>query len=192
VCLTKIIDNPGGIADGKIYNIGNPHNSYSIRKLAEMMLEVALSRPEYAPTARHTKLVDISALDYYGKGYADIPARLPSIKNTTAELGWTPSTDMRTALNAISIPTPTACHRHRRCCPAMLEGACIGLKVDVDTLRGTREGVPRLMALLKKYGPMRRSIFRWGPTTPAAPCGGFSARGLPARWPAPRCSNTMA
>jgi len=25
VCLTKIIDNPGGIADGKIYNIGNPH-----------------------------------------------------------------------------------------------------------------------------------------------------------------------
>jgi len=41
-----------------------------------MMLEVALSRPEYAPTARHTKLVDISALDYYGKGYADIPARL--------------------------------------------------------------------------------------------------------------------
>ena len=23
-CLTRIIDNPGGIADGKIYNIGNP------------------------------------------------------------------------------------------------------------------------------------------------------------------------
>src|SRR6266403_1684066 len=99
-CLTKIIDNPGGIADGKIYNIGNPHNSYSIRKLAEMMLEIALSRPEYAPTARNTKLVDISALEYYGKGYADIPARLPSIKNTTAELGWTPKTDMRAALGA--------------------------------------------------------------------------------------------
>jgi len=62
-CLTKVIDNPGGIADGKIYNIGNPYNSYSIRKLAEMMLEIALSRPEYAPTARNTKLVDISALD---------------------------------------------------------------------------------------------------------------------------------
>jgi undecaprenyl phosphate-alpha-L-ara4FN deformylase len=34
----------------------------------------------------------------------------------------------------------------------MLEGAHIGLKVDVDTLRGTREGVPRLAALLKKHG----------------------------------------
>jgi nucleoside-diphosphate-sugar epimerase len=100
-CLTTVIDNPNGIADGKIYNIGNPYNLYSIRKLAEMMLEIALSRPEYAPTARNTKLIDISSLDYYGKGYADIPARLPSIKNTTAELHWTPKTDMRTALNAI-------------------------------------------------------------------------------------------
>jgi nucleoside-diphosphate-sugar epimerase len=100
-CLTRIIDNPGGIADGKIYNIGNPGNSYSIRRLAEMMLEIALERPEYAPTAKHTRLVEVTALDYYGKGYADIPARLPSIKNTTAELGWTPKTDMRTALAAI-------------------------------------------------------------------------------------------
>ena len=60
-----------------------------------------MSRSEYAPTARNTKLVEISALEYYGKGYADIPARLPSIKNTTAELGWKPRTDMRTALMAI-------------------------------------------------------------------------------------------
>src|ERR1700734_362063 len=66
-CLTRIIDNPAGIADGKIYNIGNPHNSYSIRELAQMMLDIALGRPEYAPTARNTRLIDISALDYYGK-----------------------------------------------------------------------------------------------------------------------------
>ncbi|HUY83104.1 MAG TPA: NAD-dependent epimerase/dehydratase family protein, partial [Steroidobacteraceae bacterium] len=100
-CLTTIIDNPGGIADGKIYNIGNPHNLYSIRQLAEMMLEIARARAEYAPTARKTKLLEVSAMQYYGKGYADIPARLPSIANTTAELGWTPTTDMRTALHAI-------------------------------------------------------------------------------------------
>src|SRR5258706_3687551 len=51
-----------------------------------------------------------------------------------------------------SIPTPIACRRPRHCCPAMLKNARIGLKVDVDTLRGTREGVPRLAALLKKHG----------------------------------------
>ncbi len=118
VCLTKIIDNPGGIADGKIYNIGNPHNLYSIRELAEMMLEIARSRPEYAPTARNTKLIEVSALQYYGKGYADIPARLPSIANTRAELGWSPTTDMRTALNAIfdayahSLPSASALLSH--------------------------------------------------------------------------------
>lgn len=45
----------------------------------------------------------------------------------------------------------------------MLEGARIGLKVDVDTLRGTREGVPRLMALLKKLGMDATFYFSVGP-----------------------------
>lgn len=45
----------------------------------------------------------------------------------------------------------------------MLEGACIGLKVDVDTLRGTREGVPRLAALLKKHAVQATFYFSVGP-----------------------------
>jgi peptidoglycan/xylan/chitin deacetylase (PgdA/CDA1 family) len=45
----------------------------------------------------------------------------------------------------------------------MLEGACIGLKVDVDTLRGTREGVPRLAELLKKHGADATFYFSVGP-----------------------------
>ncbi|HEX4152777.1 MAG TPA: polysaccharide deacetylase family protein [Steroidobacteraceae bacterium] len=45
----------------------------------------------------------------------------------------------------------------------MLEGALIGLKVDVDTLRGTREGVPRLAALLKKHGVGATFYFSVGP-----------------------------
>ncbi|HEY2145263.1 MAG TPA: polysaccharide deacetylase family protein [Steroidobacteraceae bacterium] len=39
----------------------------------------------------------------------------------------------------------------------------IGLKVDVDTLRGTREGVPRLAALLKKLGLDATFYFSVGP-----------------------------
>lgn len=45
----------------------------------------------------------------------------------------------------------------------MLEGARIGLKVDVDTLRGTREGVPRLVSLLKKQGVDATFYFSVGP-----------------------------
>lgn len=45
----------------------------------------------------------------------------------------------------------------------MLESTRIGLKVDVDTLRGTREGVPRLMALFKKWGLDATFYFSVGP-----------------------------
>jgi len=45
----------------------------------------------------------------------------------------------------------------------MLESTHIGLKVDVDTLRGTREGVPRLAALLKKLKVDATFYFSVGP-----------------------------
>jgi undecaprenyl phosphate-alpha-L-ara4FN deformylase len=45
----------------------------------------------------------------------------------------------------------------------MLDDVRIGLKVDVDTLRGTREGVPRLAALLKKHGVDATFYFSVGP-----------------------------
>jgi peptidoglycan/xylan/chitin deacetylase (PgdA/CDA1 family) len=45
----------------------------------------------------------------------------------------------------------------------MLDGARIGLKVDVDTLRGTRDGVPRLAALLKQHAVGATFYFSVGP-----------------------------
>src|SRR5882757_2133358 len=44
--LLKIVANAGGIASGKIYNIGNPRNNLSIRQLAEMLLKLASAYPE--------------------------------------------------------------------------------------------------------------------------------------------------
>src|SRR5579872_7185437 len=62
-----------------------------------------------------------------------------------------------------SIPTHTPCRRPRRCFPAMLDGTRIGLTLDVDTLRGTREGVPRLAALFRKHGVDATFYFSVGP-----------------------------
>jgi peptidoglycan/xylan/chitin deacetylase (PgdA/CDA1 family) len=47
--------------------------------------------------------------------------------------------------------------------PDSLEHVHIGLKVDVDTLRGTREGVPRLTSLLRAHGLDATFYFSVGP-----------------------------
>ncbi len=39
----------------------------------------------------------------------------------------------------------------------------LALKIDVDTLRGTREGVPNLVSLLKKHGADATFLFSLGP-----------------------------
>jgi nucleoside-diphosphate-sugar epimerase len=99
--LVRIIANDGGVASGKIYNIGNPVNNYSIRELAHMMLELAAEYPEYADSAKQVKLVETSSGAYYGKGYQDVQNRVPKIDNTKAELGWAPTVSMADALRHI-------------------------------------------------------------------------------------------
>ena len=99
--LMKIIENKGGVASGRIYNIGNPKNNYSVRELATMMLELAKTYPEYRRNAAKVKLVEVTSAKYYGKGYQDVQNRVPKIDNTKKELGWAPKVDMKTALSRI-------------------------------------------------------------------------------------------
>jgi nucleoside-diphosphate-sugar epimerase len=99
--LMRILENPRGVASGQIYNIGNPKNNYSIRQLAQMMLDLALKYPEYAPTAKKVKLVETTADRYYGKGYQDVQNRVPKIANTMADLDWKPRVGMKDAVARI-------------------------------------------------------------------------------------------
>ena len=99
--LQTIIANPGGVASGRIYNIGNPANHHSVRELAEMMLAMASDFPEYAESASRCRIVETPAVDFYGRGYQDVSNRLPKIDATMAELQWRPKIDMATALRRI-------------------------------------------------------------------------------------------
>lgn len=97
-CLFKIVENKDGCADGKIFNIGNPYMQFSIKQLADMLIELFQEYPEYAERARNAKIETVSSEEYYGKGYQDVSRRVPSVKQAEELLGWRPTTDLRTAL----------------------------------------------------------------------------------------------
>jgi nucleoside-diphosphate-sugar epimerase len=99
--LVKIIANEGGVAGGKIYNIGNPRNNYSVRELARMMLDLALTYPEYRESAATVKLVETTADADYGKGYQDVQNRVPNIDISCADLDWQPIVTMDESLRHI-------------------------------------------------------------------------------------------
>ena len=149
-CLMKIIANKDGVATGKIYNIGNPPNDLSVRELAEMMLETARSMPEYAQFATPVKARRGDRGEILRRG---LPGRArhaaPWINNTVEELGWQPNIDMPTALRKrVRVLQGQSPGRPRAGgCGLICRGdAPVALKVDVDTLRGTLEGVPRAAA----------------------------------------------
>jgi len=99
--LMAIIENKNGIATGKIYNIGNPLNNFSVKELANDMLALAAKYPEYAESAKKVKLIEVTANEYYGSGYQDVQNRVPKIDNTCEELNWKPKITMKDALERI-------------------------------------------------------------------------------------------
>ena len=99
--LMRIIANKGGVASGRIYNIGNPGNQFSVRELAETMLKIARDIPEYRTTVDKVELREVSAEEYYGSGYQDVEHRVPDVSYTEKELDWKPEVEMETALRRI-------------------------------------------------------------------------------------------
>lgn len=96
--LIKMIKNQDDCATNKIFNVGNPTENISIRELAQMLIELIKTYPKYAAMAEKTKLVDVSAEQYYGKGYQDVALRVPSIARAEKELGWKPQVLMQEGL----------------------------------------------------------------------------------------------
>ncbi len=99
--LIKIIENKNNIADGKIYNIGNPYNDLSIKELANKMIKMAINFPEYKTSAMKVNLIEVTSKDYYGEGYQDMQKRVPFIKNTQQDLNWSPKVSFEDSLTKI-------------------------------------------------------------------------------------------
>lgn len=96
--LMKIIANKDNCADGRIFNIGNPKNDLSVRELAETIHTMVKSYPKFSDIAERCQIISVDGSEYYGKGYQDVSARIPSIKNAETYLEWTPKVDFKTAI----------------------------------------------------------------------------------------------
>jgi len=96
--LAKIVENPGGVASKKIYNVGHPGNNASVRELADMMLKIARQRDNFKTNAAKTQLVETKSEEYYGAGFQDVQNRVPWIENTQKELNWSPQVSLQSAL----------------------------------------------------------------------------------------------
>ena len=97
--LLRIIENKNQGAHNKIFNVGNPSENISIRRLAEILIQfIADHYPQYAKKAKDVKLIEVDAKHYYGEGYQDVSLRVPFIERARKYLGWEPQVDMAVGL----------------------------------------------------------------------------------------------
>lgn len=88
--LFRIIENDGNRCNGKIFNIGNPENEYSMEELAEILREKFSRHPLRKHFPPDAGIQYVEARAYYGNGYQDVQHRKPSIREARTILGWEP------------------------------------------------------------------------------------------------------
>ncbi|MBT8119387.1 MAG: bifunctional UDP-4-amino-4-deoxy-L-arabinose formyltransferase/UDP-glucuronic acid oxidase ArnA [Gammaproteobacteria bacterium] len=89
-CLFRIIENKDGCCDGGIFNIGNPDNEASIKRMAEVLVEKFDKHPLRGNFPPFAGMVETESRKYYGDGYQDVQHRRPSIENARKILDWHP------------------------------------------------------------------------------------------------------
>jgi len=98
-CTIRIVNNPGGVCDRQIFNVGSPHNEISIRQMAEMMREIYAEKFR-DPAVWLPDIVSVTGEEFYGEGYDDSDRRIPDITKARTLLGWEPRWGIRDILEA--------------------------------------------------------------------------------------------
>lgn len=93
--LIKIIENKKNNLNKKIFNIGNPNNNISIKKLAKILID---RYQILYPNKYKGKIVYKSEKEFYGKGFEDIPLRVPDISEAKKYLNWTPKNNVDSSI----------------------------------------------------------------------------------------------
>ena len=96
--LMQIIEHRNDTANRKIFNLGNPNNDLSIKELAEILIQAVMEYPQYREMAQKVKITEVSADQYFGKGYQDVASRIPSVENGKTYLNWEPKVAMADAV----------------------------------------------------------------------------------------------
>ncbi len=96
--LLKIIDNKNQCASGRIFNIGNPNNDFSIAQMATILLETMKTFPDYKQLAQSVVIKDVSSKDFFGQHYQDTQHRVPSIDNAKKYLDWEPKISLQESM----------------------------------------------------------------------------------------------
>ena len=99
--LMRILADSSGLTDGKIYNIGNPHNDVSVAELASRMVAIAAEYPALRELAARVCFQVLPGVDVYGAGYEDPCRRIPDIAAAKADLSWSPKVGLDAALRSI-------------------------------------------------------------------------------------------
>ncbi len=89
-CVARIVKNVDSVCDRQIFNIGSPQNEISIRELAKLMRDIYADKFR-KPDVPLPEIMEVSAEEFYGKGYEDSDRRIPDISKARQLLGWEPS-----------------------------------------------------------------------------------------------------
>lgn len=96
-CIVRILDNPGGVCQREIFNIGTPENETTIQQFAEMMREIFDEEFRQAGDP-NPEVVSVSSEEFYGKGYEDCDRRIPDVTKARELLGWESKHDLRSVI----------------------------------------------------------------------------------------------